>query len=103
MEKKFVTIFKYNKKYNEVKSSVFFSTNTRAETRQNICSELNIPEAGPLSMYLGLPNTLGRNKSVVLGFLKDKMRKRIAQWEGRFLSKAGKEILIKTVAHALPS
>ncbi|XP_062089159.1 uncharacterized protein LOC133795722 [Humulus lupulus] len=88
---------------NLAKSSVFFSTNTRAETRQNICSELNIPEAGPLSMYLGLPNTLGRNKSVVLGFLKDKMRKRIAQWEGRFLSKAGKEILIKTVTQALPS
>ncbi|XP_062102834.1 uncharacterized protein LOC133812999 [Humulus lupulus] len=88
---------------NLAKSSVFFSTNTRIETRQDICTELHIPEAGPYSMYLGLPNTLGRNKSVLLGYIKDKMRKRIEQWEGRLLSKAGKEVLIKTVAQALPS
>ncbi|XP_062100181.1 uncharacterized protein LOC133806062 [Humulus lupulus] len=88
---------------NLAKSSVFFSTNTRIETRQDICTELHIPEVGPYSMYLGLPNTLGRNKSVLLGYIKDKMRKRIEQWEGRLLSKAGKEVLIKTVAQALPS
>ncbi|XP_062116553.1 uncharacterized protein LOC133830553 [Humulus lupulus] len=85
------------------KSSVFFSTNTNYVVRQSICNDLHIPEAGPASMYLGLPNTLGRNKSVMLGFIKDKIRKRIEQWEGRLLSKAGKEVLLKTVAQSLPS
>ncbi|XP_060972136.1 uncharacterized mitochondrial protein AtMg00310-like [Cannabis sativa] len=64
---------------------------------------MGIAEAGENSFYLGLPNTLGRNKTSMLGFLKDKMRKRIQSWEGRFLSKVGKELLIKSVAQSLPS
>ena len=46
---------------------------------------------------------MGRNKTTILGFLKEKMRRRIQSWEGRFLSKAGKELLLKTVAQSLPS
>ncbi|KAM6550917.1 hypothetical protein CsatB_000725 [Cannabis sativa] len=46
---------------------------------------------------------MGRNKDAILGFLKDKMQKRIQSWEGRFLSIAGREVLIKSVAQALPS
>ncbi|XP_060972553.1 uncharacterized protein LOC115717764 [Cannabis sativa] len=54
-------------------------------------------------MYLRLPSIVGRKKNAVLGFLKERMRKRINGWEGRFLSRAGKEILIKTVVQSLPS
>uniref|UniRef100_A0A803PA49 Uncharacterized protein n=1 Tax=Cannabis sativa TaxID=3483 RepID=A0A803PA49_CANSA len=39
---------------------------------------------------------LSGNKNAILGFLKDKLCKRIQSWEGRFLSKAGKELLLKT-------
>ncbi|XP_060965604.1 uncharacterized protein LOC133034522 [Cannabis sativa] len=85
------------------KSSLFFSPNTSPEDRNKICTIMGINEAGENSFYLGLPNTLGRNKTALLGFLKDKMRKKIQSWEGRFLSKAGKELLIKTVAQSLPS
>ncbi|XP_062086997.1 uncharacterized protein LOC133793717 [Humulus lupulus] len=85
------------------KSSVFFSTNTRADARVKICDMLKVSEAGESCTYLGLPNILGRNKNTILGFLKDKMRKKIQSWEGKFLSKAGKELLIKTVAQSLPS
>ncbi|XP_060974644.1 uncharacterized protein LOC133039726 [Cannabis sativa] len=46
---------------------------------------------------------MGRNKNAILGFLKDKMQKRIQSWEGRLLSKAGKEVLIKTVAQSFPT
>lgn len=85
------------------KSSVFFSPNTKEEDRNSICSVMGINEAGEDSMYLGLPSTLGRNKTVVLGYLKERMRQRIQRWEGRFISKSGKEVLIKTVAQALPN
>lgn len=64
---------------------------------------LGIQEAGDNSFYLGLPNVMGRNKSVVLGFLKEKMRSKIQSWEGQWLSRAGKELLLKTVIQALPS
>ncbi|XP_060959224.1 uncharacterized protein LOC115699974 [Cannabis sativa] len=85
------------------KSSLFFSLNTSLEDRNRISTIMGINEAGENSFYLGLPNTLGQNKTALLGFLKDKMRKKIQSWEGRFLSKAGKELLIKTVAQSLLS
>ncbi|KAM6583441.1 hypothetical protein CsatB_010443 [Cannabis sativa] len=88
---------------NVLKSSIFFSSNTRAEDRTRVCSRMGISEAGDNSTYLGLPNIVGRNKTTLLGFLKERLRKKIQGWEGRFLSKAGKELLIKIVAQSLPS
>ncbi|XP_060962282.1 uncharacterized protein LOC133032375 [Cannabis sativa] len=64
---------------------------------------MRIQEAGEDNMYLRLPSIVGRNKNAVLGFLKERMRKRINGWEGRFLSRAGKEVLFKTVVQSLPS
>ncbi|XP_060963958.1 uncharacterized protein LOC115723947 [Cannabis sativa] len=90
-------------KVNLHKSSAFFSSNTSTVTRSRICSLMRIQEVGVDSMYLGLPSIVGRNKNAVLGFLKEKMRKRINSWEGKFLSRAGKEILIKSVVQSLPS
>lgn len=53
------------------------------------------------NMYLGLPNTMRRNKNVILGFLKEKVRKRVVSWDGQIMNKAGKEIMLKTVVQAL--
>lgn len=88
---------------NLAKSSIFFSPNTDTNTRSEVCSIMGINEAGPDSTYLGLPSTLGRNKSVMLGYLKERMRQRIQRWEGKYISKGGKEVLIKSVAQSLPS
>uniref|UniRef100_A0A803PVR0 Reverse transcriptase domain-containing protein n=1 Tax=Cannabis sativa TaxID=3483 RepID=A0A803PVR0_CANSA len=85
------------------KSSLFFSNNTLPATRHLISQIMGIKKADESSTYLGLPCLIGRNKNAILGFLKDKVQKRIHQWEGRFLSKAGKEVLLKTVAQAFPS
>ncbi|KAM6571899.1 hypothetical protein CsatA_015979 [Cannabis sativa] len=85
------------------KSSVFFSTNVPNATRDRLCGILRMRLADEHSTYLGLPCVMGRNKDAILGFLKDKMQKRIQGWEGRILSTAGHEVRIKTVAQALPS
>ncbi|XP_060965763.1 uncharacterized protein LOC133034618 [Cannabis sativa] len=85
------------------KSSIFFSTNTTTTVRNVISQRLQMSIATEDSFYLGLPSTMSRKKTVVLGYLKDKVRKRLQQWEGKFLSRAGKEVLVKTVAQALPS
>lgn len=60
-------------------------------------------EASANSTYLGLPNMLGRNKSAVLGYLTDKACAQINSWDGKFISRSGKELLIKSVAQALPT
>ncbi|KAL8135140.1 hypothetical protein AgCh_009970 [Apium graveolens] len=64
--------------------------------------ELQIQQADTSTKYLGLPNTLGRNKSVVLGYLKEKVKASIRSWNGKNISKPSKEIMIKTVAQPLP-
>uniref|UniRef100_A0A803PJ09 Reverse transcriptase domain-containing protein n=1 Tax=Cannabis sativa TaxID=3483 RepID=A0A803PJ09_CANSA len=90
-------------KVNFSKSSIFFSTNTVLATRMDISNFLGMTIAGENSLSLGLPSTISRNKSAVLGFLKERVRKRIQGWESKFLSRAGKDVLIKTVAQSLPS
>lgn len=40
---------------------------------------------------------------MIFGFPKDRLKKRIQSWEFKCLSKACKELLLKTVTQALPS
>ncbi|KAL8097756.1 hypothetical protein AgCh_030760 [Apium graveolens] len=90
-------------KLNRGKSSVFFSSNVLEYNRQAICQILQMGEVGVNSTYLGLPNLLGRNKTTILGYLKDKARSQVNSWNGHFISRSGKEVLIRTVAQALPT
>jgi len=53
--------------------------------------------------YLGLPIHVGSNKAQVFGFLKDRVWQRIQGWKEKFLSHAGKEVMIKAVAQAIPT
>ncbi|XP_060969488.1 uncharacterized protein LOC133036771 [Cannabis sativa] len=67
-------------KVNFSKSSIFFSTNTALAIRNDISNFLGMTIAGENNLYLGLPSTMSRNKTAVLGFLKERVRKRIQGW-----------------------
>ncbi|CAH9108067.1 unnamed protein product [Cuscuta europaea] len=61
---------------------------------------------GPMeaeARYLGLPSLVGRSRREVLGFIKEQVIKRINGWNHKFLSKAGREVLLKTVVQAMPN
>ncbi|XP_030505420.2 uncharacterized protein LOC115720410 [Cannabis sativa] len=68
-------------KVNVSKSSVFFSTSVEAALRAQICTNLGMAEALDGSLYLGLPNIVGRNKNVILGFIKNNIINQINRWE----------------------
>jgi hypothetical protein len=55
------------------------------------------------SKYLGLPVIFGRSKNEVFSFVRDRVWKKLKGWKEKFLSRAGKETLIKAVAQAIPS
>lgn len=90
-------------KVNKEKSSVFYSSNVLQYNKQPVGQILQITEATEHSTYLGLPNILGRNKSALLGYLKDKVNTKIRSWDGKYISRSGKEILIKQVAQTMPT
>jgi hypothetical protein len=53
--------------------------------------------------YLSLPSMIERKKKDIVSYVKDIIWKHINSWRGRALSKAGKEVMIKSVLQAIPS
>ena len=52
---------------------------------------------------MGLPSLVGRNKKNTFMEVTAKLAKKLAGWKEKLLSKAGKEVLIKVVAQAIPT
>uniref|UniRef100_A0A803NFH1 Reverse transcriptase domain-containing protein n=1 Tax=Cannabis sativa TaxID=3483 RepID=A0A803NFH1_CANSA len=90
-------------KVNFAKSSIFFSSNVEDNLRNVLCTSLAMGIAPAGSLYLGLPSSMSRNKTAALGYLKERIRKKLQGWSAKFISRAGKEVLIKAVAQSLPS
>ena len=53
--------------------------------------------------YPRLPSLVGRNKKNTFKEIKEKLSKKLAGWKEKLLSKAGKKILLKAVAQAIPT
>ena len=90
-------------KVNLEKSVVFFSSNTRVEKKVQLCELLDMEEASEDCTYLGLPNMMKRSKVATFGFLKDRVKKRAASWDGKWISQGGREVLVKSVLQSLPT
>ena len=52
--------------------------------------------------YLGLPMVGGKSKVSTFKELQERVTKRVMGWKEKHISKARKEVLIKTVAQAIP-
>jgi len=72
-------------------------------TRSTIKSTLGIHHDGGMGSYLGLPEKIHGSKTQVFSFVRDRLQMRLNTLSAKFLSKRGKEILIKSVAQALPT
>ena len=53
--------------------------------------------------YLGLLSLVGRSKRNTFNDIKEELKKNLAGWKEKLLSKAGKEVLIKALAQAIPT
>lgn len=72
---------------NLAKSSITFSSKTSGDTKTKVKQALKISQDGGIGKYLGLPEHFGRKKRDT----------------SRFLSGAGKQILLKSILMAMPS
>ncbi|XP_073031209.1 uncharacterized protein [Primulina eburnea] len=85
------------------KSGISFSRNVSPATQADISAQLGVWNPLNTGKYLGLPSLIGSKKRAIFAYLKDRLWKRIQGWNGRPISKAGKEVLIKSIAQAIPS
>jgi len=88
---------------NKSKSAILFSRNTEEERRSEVKNILEIAKETMNERYLGLPVFVGSSRTKIFEYLKDRVWKRIQGWKEKFLSWAGKEILIKAIAQAIPT
>jgi len=89
-------------KINVQKSLITFGSRVYGSTQLRLKTLLNIPNQGGGGKYLGLPEQFGRKKKEMFSYIIERVKKRTASWSAKFLSPAGKEIMLKSVALAMP-
>ena len=87
---------------NRDNTTLFFSKSTFQDMQNTIKTALGVQVVQQYEKYLGLPSFIGRKKKESFDNIKQRVWKKMQGWEGKFLSQAGREILIKAVAQALP-
>jgi hypothetical protein len=88
---------------NKDKSSIMFSPNTTDCTKGEMRKELSIVQEARSEKYLGLPISVDKSRKKAFEYIKQRIWARIQGWQEKLLSRAGKEILIKAVAQAIPT
>ena len=87
---------------NREKTSLLFSRNTPYEIKEAIKSRFGANIIRQHETYLGLPSLVGKNRCNTFRALKKKLSNKLSGWKEKLLSHAGKEVLIKAVAQAIP-
>lgn len=68
-----------------------------------LCESLGVGYTTNHGDCLGLPSIIGRKKSEIFTFIKEKSWHRTYGWRHKILSRAGNEILLEAVVQGLPS
>ncbi|KAG7568115.1 Reverse transcriptase domain [Arabidopsis thaliana x Arabidopsis arenosa] len=84
------------------KSSIIFGTKMEPIMRHLLGLFLGIFKEGGDGMYLGLPECFSGSKCDLLAYITKKLKTRLTEWYAKTLSLGGKEVLLKSVAMALP-
>lgn len=85
------------------KSAMFFSKNTGPTLKSELSALMAIPVRADLGRYLGLPAEIGKSKTELFNYIKDKVLMSLAGWKEKLINQAGKEVLLLSVALALPT
>ena len=90
-------------KINYDKSEVSFSRGVNTEQKEELMRLLHMRQVDRHEKYLGIPTVAGRSKKAVFGALLDRIWKKLQGWKEKLLSRAGKEVLLKSVIQAMPT
>jgi hypothetical protein len=62
-----------------------------------------LTEAHRIDKYLGLPSFVGKSRNEAFKYILERVSHRLENWKIKFLSQAGKEILLKAVIQVIPT
>lgn len=88
---------------NANKSSITFSRKAPLSLKTVIKDCLQIPKKGGIGKYLGLPEHFGRKKKDLFVSIIDRIKIKASSWSNKFLSTAGKMVMLKAVLSNIPS
>lgn len=77
---------------------LFFNKNTRPGTKEEIWSLLGAQVMTDYEKYLGLSMVCGKLKVSTFKGIQERVSKRVLGWMESYISKAGREVLIKYIA-----
>ena len=84
------------------KSEVSYSRNVSEHMKNELQQSLGFKAVETHDHYLGLPTFIGRSKKIVFQNVRDRVWKKLKGWKEKYLSRAGKEVLLKAFIHAIP-
>lgn len=88
---------------NRDKSAVFISANCTDAMKEEVHETLQIEKKALAEKYLGLPTAVGQSTKEAFEYMPGRLRGLVGGWSGRAASCAGREVLIKSVAQAVPT
>ncbi len=88
---------------NRAKTTLFFCRNTSQTMQEEIKDILGVPSIQQYEKYLGLPSFIGKEKITCFSQIKERVWSKVKGWKEKFLSQAGREVLIKAVVQAIPT
>jgi len=75
----------------------------KGSIREAVMDSLQVHNVALSEKYLGMPSDVGVSTNRAFKYLKDRVWKRVQGWLEHTLSSGGKEVLIKSVAQAIPT
>lgn len=88
---------------NYSKSAISFGKGISSIDQSRISKIFGITKTGGFGKYLGLPEQIGKRRKEAFHFIVQRIKNKMDSWYSRFLSPAGKEVLLKAVITALPT
>ena len=90
-------------KINKSKTALFFSKATERSVKDQIKEAWGVLEIMQYKKYLGLPSFMGKGKKASFNYIKERVWRKLQGWEGKLLSQARRDVLIKSVIQAIPT
>jgi hypothetical protein len=85
------------------KVSIFLSKNTKVETHNHLLEVTGLSSIQCFEKYLGIPALIGKSKTRAFQNIQGRVWDGLQGWKEKFLSQAGKEVLLKAVIQAIPT